>query len=91
MKIIGVEIQKGTYEGNAYHNVKFYGTYQIREDKGVGLAVAFEKMKHDRLCEQLAIKAVDAKVIQERFMGRELEFAYDKWKNATYVTEVKEG
>jgi hypothetical protein len=87
MKVIGVEIKSGEYQGRQYCNAVIHGTYPVKN--GVGVATAFEKVKYAKLCEILGVERVDEPVIKERIMGKNLEFAYDRWQNVAYITEEK--
>ena len=90
MKVIGAKVSTGEYKGNNYCNVMIYGTYPIKDGEGVGVAVTSEKVKHSVLCEILGEKAITQAVIQKRLIGKNLGFAYNKYQQVTYITEMPE-
>jgi hypothetical protein len=87
MKIIGIEIREGTYEGRAYKNVMFYGTEKIKNERSIGVSVRFEKVAFALLEEKNGI-VEDDEVLG--LMGKNLDFAYDKYDRVSYVVELPE-
>jgi hypothetical protein len=90
MKVIGVDIKSGNYQGNDYCNVMIYGTYPTSE-KGFGEATQFEKVKYNKLCEILGVEQINKNVVEKRLMNKNVEFGYDRFKNVNYMTELPEG
>jgi len=87
MKVVGVDIKSGNYQGHDYCNAMIYGTYPVKN--GLGVATRHEKVRYTKLCEILAVPTVDEKVMKERLVGKDLEFACDRYGNVVYITEER--
>jgi hypothetical protein len=87
MKIIGVIIRDGTFEGHNYHNAYFQGTEPFAEGRGIGYQAKAVKVKIALLSELLGKMPTEKDL--SPLVGKELTFFYNEFKTVTHIEGLK--
>ena len=87
MKIVGITINQGEYQGRNYHNVVFHGISEATRENAVGQLVEQVKVNYATLLSQIGTDKTDKHIFG--YVGKELGFAYNKYGSVEYVTELK--
>lgn len=89
LKVVGVSVKKGNYEGNAWKNLNLY---TLTKDKDVeGEMCEVVKVKFKNLNEALSLNMTAAEVDNlgtydfMNLIGKEISVYYDKYRNVEEV------
>lgn len=84
--LLGVREMQGEFQGKPYHSVALHIAEAFTKENSFGREVSIQKVKYERLPFILSSPVESVKDFADKFIGSQLDIAYDKDGKITYIT-----